>query len=358
MKVALVVYGSLDARSGGYLYDRMLVSALGSRGHSVRVVSIPPRRYPLNALDNLSPRLLDEMVDPSPDVLVEDELCHPSLFTMNRRFRKRSPAPVLSIVHHLTSSAARSAGERALARAMERRYLNSADAFVFNSNDSRDAVSALLGRTPPGVVACPGRDHAEAGGEAKDLRWGPLRLLYIGNILPHKGLDVLVKAMIMLGGENITLDVVGAPADGRYLRRVEGLVRREGLAGKITFRGYVPSSELSELLESAHVLVVPSYYEGYGITCGEACGRGVPVIASDVGGLRETVPPDVGYRVPPGDPAALAERISFLHHHRDRLEAMSWSARRHAASLPSWEESMGTAVDLIESVASGSPSSL
>lgn len=358
MKAALVVYDSLDTRSGGYFYDRMLVKALGSRGHYVHVISVPLRRYPLNVVDNLSPWLFGELVGASPDLLLEDELCHPSLFMLNRRFRKRSPVPIISIVHHLTSSATLSAGGRALSRSLEKRYLSSVDAFVFNSEDSRAVVSGLLGRTPLGVVACPGRDHIGVGAGSKDLASRPLRLLYIGNVLPHKGLDVLVRAMVLLRKEDIALEVIGAPADQRYFGKVEDLVRQEGLEGRITFRGYVPSSELSGLLENGHVLVAPSFYEGYGITCGEACCHGVPVIASDVGGLKETVPSEVGYRVPPGDPAALAERISFLYHHRDRLEAMSSSARRHAASLSSWEESMGRAVDFLERLASGRRSSL
>lgn len=358
MKVVLVAYGPLGTRSGGYFYDRMLAQELGSRGHSVQVVPIPPRRGPLNISYNLSSRLLEDLVGASPDILLEDELCHPSLFLMNRRFRRRSPAPIVSIVHHLASSAAPSAGGRARCRALEKRYLASVDAFVFNSGDSREAVSGLMGRAPPGVVACPGRDHTVLGGGAKDLLARPLRLLYIGNILPHKGLDVLVRALALRRDEDVVLEVIGELADRRYFAKVEGLVRKEGLAGRVTFRGYVPNRELDELLERAHVLVVPSIYEGYGIICGEACCHGVPVIASDVGGLKGTVPSGIGFRVPPGDPAALAERIAFLDRHRDELGVLSSSARRHAASLPSWRESMGRAADLLERMAPGGRSSL
>lgn len=352
MRAALVIYGSIDSRSGGYLYDRMLVNELESRGHDANIISLPLRRYPLGALDNLSSRTLEEMTGASPDVLLEDELCHPSLFMLNRRFRERSPAPIISIVHHLACSAERSARRRALSRALEKRYLGSVDAFVLNSNDSKEAVSGLLGKNITGVVACPGRDRAEIEGRAKDFRSGKLRLLYVGNILPHKGLDVLVRAVAMLKDEDVSLDVVGAPADRSFFRKVERTVRKEGLGDRIAFHGYVPRSALDEMLEDGHVLVAPSFHEGYGITCVEACCHGVPVIASDVGGLKETVPPEVGYRVPPGDPAALAGRISFLDHNRATLEALSSTAREHAASLPSWEDSMGRAVDFIEEQAS------
>ena len=83
MRLGLVVYGSLDTVSGGFLYDRQLVRHLRSRGDEVEVISIPWRPYARGLLDNLSPALFKRLSRAAFELLLEDELAHPSLFRLN-----------------------------------------------------------------------------------------------------------------------------------------------------------------------------------------------------------------------------------------------------------------------------------
>src|SRR5512146_736280 len=96
MKVGLVIYGSLDTLSGGYLYDRKLVEYLRSRGDTVEIISLPWRNYPTHFVDNLSFKLPGNL-----DLLIQDELNHPSLIFANQG---KHPYPILSLVHHLRCS--------------------------------------------------------------------------------------------------------------------------------------------------------------------------------------------------------------------------------------------------------------
>ena len=105
MKIALVIYGNINTLSGGYLYDRMLVDYLKSQGDDVQVISIPNKSYYSNIADNWSTDLIKIMHDADIDLMLQDELNHPSLFYANKKLRGNYP--IISIVHHLRSNEAR-----------------------------------------------------------------------------------------------------------------------------------------------------------------------------------------------------------------------------------------------------------
>jgi glycosyltransferase involved in cell wall biosynthesis len=144
VRVGLVVYGPLDRRSGGYLYDREVVDRLEAAGDDVTVVSLPERPYPARFLDNLDPRVGRrlETVAAEVDVLVVDELCHPSLaWALDRR---DLAAPVVALVHHLASAERRPRWRNRAIGAVEARFLRAADAYVCASRATCRAVAAAL----------------------------------------------------------------------------------------------------------------------------------------------------------------------------------------------------------------------
>ena len=79
MKIGLIIYGSIDTLSGGYMYDRMMVEYLRAQGDTVEIISLPWRNYAAHLTDNFSFKLL-----PNLDILIQDELNHPSLIGANR----------------------------------------------------------------------------------------------------------------------------------------------------------------------------------------------------------------------------------------------------------------------------------
>src|SRR5512138_1993944 len=125
MKIGFVIYGSLDTLSGGYLYDRKLVEYLRSQGDTVEIISLPWRNYLSHLTDNFHVRLPLNL-----DILIQDELNHPSLICANRG---RHPYPIVSLVHHLRCSELRSPWQNTFYRVVERKYLQSVDGFIFNS---------------------------------------------------------------------------------------------------------------------------------------------------------------------------------------------------------------------------------
>ena len=114
MKIGLLIYGSLDTISGGYLYDRMLVEHLRAGGDEVEVVSLPWVGYGRALLQNFSHSLRQRLANADFDLLLQDELNHPSLFWLNWRLKRQVHYPLVSIVHHLRQSEQHPRGLRSL----------------------------------------------------------------------------------------------------------------------------------------------------------------------------------------------------------------------------------------------------
>lgn len=337
MRVALVIYDSLDTVSGGYLYDRRLVDALRRQGDTVEIISLPWRRYARCLADNLAGDLPARLAGEY-NVVLQDELCHPSLAWANDRFVRR--APVVAIVHHLRCSEARPRRQNVLYRGVERRYLRTVDGFIFNSRTTQRTVEALVGGGRPHVVAYPGGDRLAAPVADEPNRWGgPLRLLFVGNLIPRKGLHTLLAALASLRVE-WRLRVVGRAADPAYAWRMAALAARRPLAGRVTWCGPLSDAALAAEMAAAQVMVVPSDYEGFGIVYLEGMVFGLPAIATTGGAAAELISDGVdGYLVAPGDTAALAERIAALADDRAQLAQMSAAARARFAHWPTWDDS-------------------
>ncbi len=343
VRVGLVVYGSLEVVSGGNLYDRTLFDHLKASGHEVDVVSIPQRSYALALAQNFSPGLRRRLAKPPFDVLLQDELAHPSLFRLNRTLA----VPLVSIVHHLRSSEERAKWQNDRIRWLEGKYLRSVEAFVFNSETTKEAVESLLGKKTRNVVATPGGDRltrsitlTEVAARAAEP--GDLRILFVGNLIPRKGLHTLLKAVQTLEGRAFRLDVVGREdADRSYAASIRRQVRELGLSDRVHFHGVLAGADLEARYRSAQILAVPSSYEGFGIVYLEAMGFGLPVIASASGASDEIVRHEsTGFLVPAGDSWSLARRIESLAEDRAALERMSVAAYEAFSDHPRWEASM------------------
>ncbi len=352
MRIGLIIYGSLDTVSGGYLYDRHLVRVLRERGHTVRVISLPWEGYARRLGHNVSFTVWHALTAEPVDLWLQDELNHPSLFLLNTRLRKYSPAPLVSIVHHLWSDERHPAWWLPFYRVVERRYLQTVDAYLCNSHTTAGRVGALLGRTPERtLVAYPAADRFAPQGRLpltrEDIRAraqapGPLRVIFVGNLIPRKGLHTLLEALARIPDGQAVLDVVGredvAPA---YARRMHALARRLGLERQVRFHGYQDDNSLAALFRQAHVLAVPSEYEGFGIVYLEGMAFGLPALAGNRGAAHEIITPgENGDLLPPHDVAALTALLTRFHADRELLTRMAFAAQDRFRGHPTWDESM------------------
>jgi glycosyltransferase involved in cell wall biosynthesis len=335
MKIGFIIYGSLDTLSGGYFYDRKLVEALRAAGDSVEIISLPWRNYAAHLTDNVHFRLPKGL-----DILIQDELNHPSLLVANRQ---RHSSPVVSLVHHLRCSEARPRWQNWLYRLVERYYLQSVDGFIFNSETTRREVQQLAGQARPFIVAPPPTDRFGAQVSEEEIirraHTSELRILFLGNVIPRKGLHFLFEALSSASFD-FRLDVVGSLSfEPGYAQAMQEKARTLGLAERVFFHGALDQEPLAERLRGAHVLALPSSYEGFGIAYLEGMGFGLPAIGSTQGAAREILRDGVdGFVVSGGDAQELADRLRLLAERREVLAQMGVAARKRYLQQPTWEQ--------------------
>jgi glycosyltransferase involved in cell wall biosynthesis len=130
----------------------------------------------------------------------------------------------------------------------------------------------------------------------------------------------------------LIVDVVGDGAVYPGMQLELARARRLGVDGRIVFHGWLGREELGNVFREAHVLLLPSVYpEAFGIVGIESLMHGKPVVAFDVGGVREWLQDgESGFLVPPRDTAAFAESICRLLDDKDLYRLMSRAARQRA----------------------------
>jgi len=345
MRIGLILYGELATLTGGYLYDRMVVEGLRGLGHEVTVLPLQAGPYLRRIGHGLSFGLTRRLLKARFDLILQDELCHPSLFLVNRRLRALGGPPVVAIVHHLLSDEPRGRWLNRLLAEPEKRYLASVDGFVFNSRITRRKVESLVGGERPQVVAYPAGDRfaclpsPEAVAE-RACRPGPLQLLFVGTLIPRKGLHQLIQGLAEAERGTWQLTVVGDPecAPG-YARQAKTLIAQLGLAEAIRFLGPCQEEALAGVIGRHHLFSMPYAYEGFGIAILEAMGFGLPAVGSRLGAAGETITHGGnGFLLAPEDRAGLVGLIQGLHRDRSRLAELSRGALRTFAHRPRWQE--------------------
>ncbi|MEU5635657.1 glycosyltransferase family 4 protein [Streptomyces rishiriensis] len=223
--------------------------------------------------------------------------------------------------------------------AKERAVLRAVPAVVATSDWAVRRLVSHHGLAPERVhVAAPGADIAPLASGTD----GVSRLLCVASVTPRKGQHRLVEALA--AAKDLPWSCVcvgGLGQDPEYVAHLRELIGRHGLQDRLELAGPKAGAELDAAYASADLMVLTSYAETYGMAVTEALARGIPVLATDVGGLPEAVgrAPDggvPGILVPPEDPAALAAELRGWFGEPDVRRRLKAAARSRRAALNGW----------------------
>jgi glycosyltransferase involved in cell wall biosynthesis len=223
--------------------------------------------------------------------------------------------------------------------AKERDVLRAVPAVIATSDWAVRRLVAHHGLAPERVhVAAPGADIAPLASGTD----GVSRLLCVAAVTPRKGQHRLVQALAAAADLPWSCVCVGGlTQDPEYVSHLRTLIRENGLEDRIHLAGPQAGARLDASYNAADLMVLTSYAETYGMAVTEALARGIPVLATDVGGLPEAVgrAPDggmPGILVPPEDPAALAAELRGWFGEADVRRRLKAAARGRRAALDGW----------------------
>jgi glycosyltransferase involved in cell wall biosynthesis len=167
--------------------------------------------------------------------------------------------------------------------------------------------------------------------------WGEKLILCVGRLVPQKGVEYFIRAIPKIARRypEAKYIIVG---EGWSRDLLEAEARASGHANKIRFTGFASDIEVINLMTSADVLIVPSIYEPFGIVALEGMATGVPVVASQVGGLAEVIDHDkTGLFVYPRSPDSIAWGIGRILSDPDHARWLTENAKEKLHKAYSWE---------------------
>ncbi len=157
---------------------------------------------------------------------------------------------------------------------------------------------------------------------------GPWRLIGNGSLIWRKGFEYALRALAELRRRNIDarFTLIG---EGQDRQRLLFAIDDLGLGGRVELVGRRTPSQVRDLLRASDVFLLPSVSEGISNAALEAMGCGLPVVASDCGGMSEAIEDGrSGILVPPRDPAAIADAVEGLAGDPEKAAALGRAARR------------------------------
>jgi len=184
-----------------------------------------------------------------------------------------------------------------------------------------------------------GVDKSKFSGRSTTWTSGPIRTIFVGRLVPYKGVDMLLEALApLIADEKIVLDVVG---DGPMMAELRSLAVHLNIAELVTFHGNVTHSNVSKFLAESHIFCFPSIREFGGGVVLEAMATGVVPIVVDYGGPAELVDSKVGIKIPIGSRALIIKNLQLavqeICNNPEKLENMSAACLDSVAAHHTWD---------------------
>jgi len=262
----------------------------------------------------------------------------------------RSRTPLIALVHQpLALDPGLDTTQSEVFRESERASLAAAAHVVVTSEATARIVIADYDVPPQCVsVVRPGNDPVPPAPGSKDA---VVRLLSIGSVVPGKGYDLLIAALVTLADMPWRLTIAGdRTRNPAAAAQLDADIEAYGLGDRVAVLGAVLPERIDELYLASDIFVLASRFEGYGMALAEAIAHGLPVVSTTAGAIPDTVPAGAGLLVPPDNTTALAQALRRLIADPPERQRLATNARAAAAKLPTWQDSARLFAGAIETI--------
>jgi glycosyltransferase involved in cell wall biosynthesis len=347
-RIAFAVPGDLATPTGGYGYDRRVIAELRALGWQVDVLSLGDG-FPQPSAEQRGIALSRLEALPKGLPVVVDGLALGALPEEAERIARR--APLVALVHHpLALETGLSPADADKLFESERTSLAAAHSIIVTSPFTAQCVSEHYDVPSESLtVALPGTDR---GAPATGSTDGIVRLLSVGAVVPRKGFDVLIAALAPIAELPWRLTIAGdLTRDQGSAARLVADIEQHDLAGRVDLLGALPQERLFSLYSSSDLFVLASHFEGYGMAYAEAMAHGLPVVGTTGGATVDTVPPNAGVLVEPGNLKALTRALKLLIENENERRWFASGALAASAELPTWQDTARIVADALEDLA-------
>jgi glycosyltransferase involved in cell wall biosynthesis len=344
--VTLAVPGSIDARTGGTIYDKRIAEALGRRGWAVSVREIAGS-FPQPSADALERASQALTGVPAGGLVVIDGLLYGSIADVVAPLARR--LRMVALVHLPLAAAAGLDATTATALADgERRALGSAAMVIITGAHALTLMADWDLSHRRVVVVEPGTEPAPlAAGSASD----EVHLVTVGAVTAGKGHERLVDALASVSPRHWRLTCAGSLVrDPATVARVNSAIARHGLEDRVTLAGDLDRAALDGLMHVADVFVLATDQETYGMAVAEALARGLPVVSTRTGAIPTLVGSDAGLVVAPRDGQALTSALARIIGDPGLRARCAAGARRVRETLPDWDHAARQFATALESL--------
>lgn len=173
-------------------------------------------------------------------------------------------------------------------------------------------------------------------------------LIFVGRLNPMKGVEDAIKAFCLAYKkiENLKLWIIGR-GEEKYVSYLKNIIKRNKIEKNVLFFGFVTEKEKFEAMAKAHIIVVPSLKEGFGLIVPEAASVGTPSIVYDVEGLRDLVEDGVnGLKVKKNNYIELSKNIVKLFDNKSLYDKLKFNAKE-SSKLYNWDNTADSAMEEI-----------
>ncbi len=336
--VHFLVPGRIDQRTGGYIYDNRIVVGLRALGRDVRVHELAGR-FPKKDRTAADAVATAATSFDTRDVVVIDSLCLGAAADVLPHLVRKT-CRCIALIHHPASLEDCSGGPDEELLSEEKEAMRYVHRCVVTSVSTARLVQDLFEFPSErmGVVA-PGVDSgALSMAPASGL---PTRLLNVGTVSRRKDQVTLVRALGQVKDLAWSLDCYGSlEREPAAMQDLRSEIASHDLSRRVALRGEVGEAALRDAYRQAHLFVMSSRFEGFGMVLTEALSHGVPIVATDAGPTADILADGAGVVVPPGRPEGLAVALRRVLTERDFYAELRLGVRRAAGRLMGWDETV------------------
>lgn len=331
-KIYFAIPGDLNARTGGYGYDRRLLIELRQLGLHVELLALGAS-FPFPDAKTL--QHTEEIFASLPDqaLVLVDGLAFGAMAHCASRNAQR--LRLIALCHHpLALESGLDATQQQTFLESEHIALQSSRAVIVTSANTACALTELFSTPESKIyVAQPGTDRADF---APCVGTPPV-LLCVASLTRRKAHDVLIHALASIADIPWQARFAGsAEFDPQWAERLRQQITTADLVSRISLLGSI--EDLTEEYLNADLFVLPSRYEGYGMVFAEALAHGLPIIAARAGAVGDVVPDSAGRLVPVDDVGALAQTLRLLLGDRNLYEQLRLGSQTAAQALSTWQD--------------------